>query len=1580
MSEQVRDVHIQGYELLERIGSGGFGAVYRARQSTIGREVAIKVILPAYANHPEFIRRFETEAHLVARLEHPHITPLHDYWRDPNGAYLVMRYLKGGSVRDALQDGAYTLEATVHLLDQIASALSFAHRNGVIHRDIKPGNILLDEDGNAYLADFGIAKDLTGSHEGQTSPDSVVGSLDYISPEQARNEPVTARTDIYSLGVTLYEMITGEHPFKTSSSVERLYHHINDPLPEIEDLPAKISAVVNEVIHRATEKDPAKRYADVLELSIAFHDALGKPDAERELSMVEQLTLREQEILQLIVEGRSNKEIADKLFVTVATVKWHIRQVYGKLGVRSRVQAIVRARELDLLVSGETTVDVASTTHEGHTIALPEPENPYKGLRAFQVTDARDFFGREDLIAKLVERMRGDQPSSRFLAVVGPSGSGKSSLVKAGLIPALWRGALPGSEKWFIVDMLPGTHPIEKLETALIRAAANQAGNLHEQLMRDERGLIRIADIILPDDKSQLVLIVDQFEEVFTLTEDEATRQHFLNLIHAAAVEPRSRVRIVITLRADYYDRPLHYPEFGEMLRNRMETILPLSVKGLERAIRGPAERVSVTFEQGLVEQIITRMNYQAGALPLLQYALTELFDRRQERLITQQAYAEIGGAVGALANRADELYRGLTDEGKALAKQMFLRLITLGEGAEDTRRRVYQSELLSLTENTDLMEEIIDQFTAYRLLSLDHDPATRQPVVEVAHEAILREWERLREWLNDSRSDIRQQRQVAQAAVAWKASDKDASYLLHGSRLEQAESWRDTTTLTLTPLEKEFLTISIVERTRQQQEKLEQQARENALEVRSRRILQVLVAVMTTATILGAGLAVFAFDRAGQAQREANISRSMVLANDAIQSYELGETDAALLLALESVAMPDPPPVAVNTLGIVGRGIGTEATLSGHQHSIETIATSNNNLLAASGSCALLDVDRCQSGEIIIWSLQPPQEQQRFATEQHRGWITDLSFSPDSRLLLSASEDGLVLLWDLASADVLQRFEGHEGAVRGIAYHPAGELILTGGEDGLVLLWEIASGEIVQRFEGHSGAVNAVSFNQDGSQLLSAGEDGRVIRWDTASAERLTTYEQTQGTGGGAFHSVAFYPAGNGVVASGFARYLWDLETAAVKHAGITYVRLHDLAITANGIFYDGYGEFVRMTSGLGNSADNATDRYLYDHYSEVNSLALTPDDRHLLTGAADGMLRVWVINAQLADTIAIRGRSARLLNSPDQRHILITTFGNMPSLLFDLETRSVVQQFQGDFPLAWAPAFSPDGRYLAIGYINFFQNDTDNSLILWDVETGEAIRRFEGHTIRLGYVQFTPDGRYLISASQNPLNQGELFMWDVASGELVRRFDTNESIAEIAISRDGTRLVSASWFGKNVTVWDLESGEVLVRRDFDTMVSRIQFAPSGNLLLIGLGDARLLEVELSTLETLRSFDGNDGLIWDLALSPDGRLLVSGQEYGTVIIWDYATGRELQRINHPANTTTHAIFHPDGRTLFLSAYQSEISEWYVSDQPLDELLTWVREQRYIREFTCLERNRYGIEPLCSSNPDVIPQSERARG
>jgi hypothetical protein len=395
--------------------------------------------------------------------------------------------------------------------------------------------------------------------------------------------------------------------------------------------------------------------------------------------------------------------------------------------------------------------------------------------------------------------------------VVGPSGSGKSSVVRAGLVPALRAGRLPGSERWLLVDLLPGAHPLEELEAVLLSIALNPPETLLNQLREDERGLIRAVKRVLPRDETvELVLLIDQFEEVFTLLEDEGARVHFLMSLHAAVADARSRVRVIVTLRADFYDRPLLYPDPGELLRERTEVILPLSGEELERAIERPAARVGVALEAELLAAIIKDVGEQPGALPLLQFALTELFERREGRVLTLAAYRASGGVRGALTRRAETIYAALDEPARENARQLFLRLVTLGEGVEDTRRRTLRAELTALTTDhrspttdgdgvvpsslvvgsSSVVDEVLERYGEARLLSFDRDPLTRAPTVEVAHEALLREWGRLQSWLAESRAGIRMQRLLAAAAAEWGAAGRDVSYLLSGGRLAQFEDW----------------------------------------------------------------------------------------------------------------------------------------------------------------------------------------------------------------------------------------------------------------------------------------------------------------------------------------------------------------------------------------------------------------------------------------------------------------------------------------------------------------------------------------------------------------------------------------------------------------------------------------------------------------------------------------------------------------------------------------------------------------------------------------------------------------------
>ncbi|MFC1959131.1 ABC transporter substrate-binding protein [Chloroflexota bacterium] len=1611
---------VKGYELLERIGSGGFGAVYRAYQTTVGREVAVKIILPGFANNPEFIRRFEAEAQIIARLEHPYIVPLHDYWREPDGAYLVMRYFRGGSLRDALQNDSFALEATALLLDQITAALSVAHRNNVIHRDLKPANILLDEDGNAYLADFGIAKDIGSIQKSLTKPDAIIGSLDYISPEQARSEPVTPRTDIYSLGVVIYEMLVGQHPFHDVSSVERLYKHLNDPLPDITHFAPELGNAINTLIQKATAKNPMKRYADALDLATAFREGAALSPLTGD-SMIEILTLREQEVLQCIVEGLSNKEIAQKLFITVATVKWHVKQIYRKLGVRSRVQATIRARELNLLVFGETTVIDSPRVADSMTMKplLPEPKNPYKGLRAFQPADHDDFFGREALIDDLVSQLAENGAMSRFLAIVGPSGSGKSSLVKAGLIPALWRGDLSGSERWFIVDMLPGTHPLDTLEVALMKVAADQAGNLREQLQRDERGLLRVADLILPDDSSDLVLIIDQFEEVFTLVDDEAVREHFLAMLTTAVIAPRSRVRIVVTLRADFYDRPLRYPGFGELVRDQMQTIMPLSAEELERAIVRPAKQVGVKFEEGLVPAIIEEIHYQPGGLPLLQYALTELFEQRDNHTLTHAAYQTIGGMVGALAGRADEIFDGLDKAGQETTRQMFLRLVTLGEGVEDTRRRVKRSELLAVTEDFDLMDEIIDTYAGYRLLALDNDPETRSPTVEVGHEAILREWERLRSWLNEYRDEIRLQRQLSHATEEWIEAGQDTSYLVRGTRLEQLESWVAETELALTGKERQFLEASIAE-----------QEQQNMLEdTRKRRFrlgVSVAFAIVTILGVLSFLLYRQSESNLGLAQRRADEAASIALAIRAQQVFDNGDSLLALSLAQIANRIPDPPLDVQRTLNNLSYYPGIRRIVDQrHTDAVRSVAFSPDGRMALSGSCAEGGTN-CVRGELFLWDVATGQQLHNM--EGHTAGVNDAIFNPDPnvRTAVSASDDQTLILWDVDQTSStfgqqLHTFAGHTGEVNSVAFSHNGKTALSASNDQTLILWDVDQtsstfGQQLHTFTGHTAGWQSVAFSPDGRIAISASTHSDGTLWDVDMSSP-TFGEQLQSLAGhsGVVNNVVFSPDGKTVLsaATDSTLILWDIDATSPTFGeqlrifvGYSHQPVNDVAFSPDGRTAVSVSDDSLIVWDVDPTSPTVNQKLqtLTGHTGFLRNVAFSPDGRTVLTGSicgsdrSCGELILWDVapGAQLQTFIGHTSPVYNVAFSHDGRTALSASFDDT-LILWDVDTASPdfgkqILTLEGHTDRVYGVDFSADGRIALSGSF-------DNTLILWNVDTsspdfGEQIHTLEGHTDQVYDVVFNPDDRTALSASED----GTLILWDVDEasatfGQPLRNLEGHTwAVNSAAFSPDGRTALSASK-DSTLILWDVDQTSPTFGQQRHTLeghsswVWDVAFSPDGQTALSVSEDGTLIlwdvdEASATFGQQIRTFVDNVSRMSSVDFSADGRTALASScgdldshyyyycDVGTITLWDIETGEQLSTFTGHAGAVFNVAFSPNGQTA-LSASADHTARLWRIDSP-DELGNWVAENRYTRELTCQERYDYNVEPYCNDDDEYL--------
>lgn len=775
---------VRGYELRGTVGAGARGVVHRAYQPSVGREVAVKVLDPELANRPEFVQGFEARARAIAQLEHPRIVGLLDYWRDPRGAYLVMPFKRGGSLAGfSREDEWESPEAALRVVDDVGQALSYAHSRGIVHGHVNPGNVLLDEERNAYLSDFDV--DGAGDAPARSATSA------WCAPETVAGEPSTPRSDVFGLGALASHVL----------GVDLGHPAVGTAWP---GLPSDVV----DVLARATAEAPVDRFDTVEEFLASLHDAVG-------------------------VDGL-------------------------KAGPEG--------------LAGPTA---------------SAPRNPYKGLRSFTETDAADFFGRAALVDELVAAVR----THPLVAVVGPSGSGKSSVVRAGLVPALRSDSTSDLAGWLVTDMIPGSSPFEELEAALLRVAVEQPPGLIDELTSDGRGLLAAVQRILPADHSRLLLIIDQFEELFTAVAAEPTRLLFLDSLVSVARDRSSRVTVVLTVRADYFDRPLEHPEFGRLVSEGLVTVTPPSVEGLAQAVVGPAHGVGLQIEPGLVDEILRDAGGQPGALPLLQYALTELFESRAGTLLTVDAYRATGGAVGALSARAEALFGELSPRAQEVARQLFLRMVTVDDLAGDARRRVRLSELTTLPIDQGAVDTVLRRFGDHRLLSFDRDPVTRTPTVEVAHEALLRQWPRLADWIDSDRENLIAERRVNAATGEWEASGGDPSFLLRGGRLEQAERWAANSGVVLSSAEAAFLTAS------------EHLRDVEALAVvrRRRGLISVLAAGLAVA-LVGGLLAVVQRNEARQAETTQVAQR---VGAQALLEPSLGRS---LLLARQAVAIEDSP------------------------------------------------------------------------------------------------------------------------------------------------------------------------------------------------------------------------------------------------------------------------------------------------------------------------------------------------------------------------------------------------------------------------------------------------------------------------------------------------------------------------------------------------------------------------------------------------------------------------------------------------------------------------------------------------
>ncbi len=1209
------------------------------------------------------------------------------------------------------------------------------------------------------------------------------------------------------------------------------------------------------------------------------------------------------------------------------------------------------------------------------TVIMDEAiKSPFKGLEAFQEADAPYFYGREQVVQQLIDRLR--TPGVRFLPVLGASGSGKSSLVRAGLIPALRKDALQGSGRWPILVFTPGSQPLRALANQLQILTGIAPGELVSQMEQDPEKLsvfIRLLAVRdMQNENGHVVLVIDQFEEIFTRAGADA-RDHFLAaLLHCATVE-NGRAIVVLTMRADFYHHVTSYPDvrLAALFQDQQVIARAMTPAELRHAIEAPADAVGLHYEGGLVETILADIAEEPGSLPLLQYALQELFRDRRAVTMTRQAYEMTGGVLGALARRAETIYTALDSPQQALMRRILLRLVEVNEAGEITRRRVERDQLIFDNTPDEAVEDIVQRLThpEVRLLTANREWQTGAQWIDVSHEALIQRWERLQLWVRENLATLLIGGQLLKDAQDWHRAGEDPAYLLRGVRLDEALRWLTSSESDALPVQRQLITASVT--AREQEQRAAEARRQHEIELERGRAeqaervqhqLRIMLVGAVVFIVIALGLSLFAFTQMNAAQtaragteRKAAEVESLALSESAEKALQEHNHDLAMTLALTANQIDQPPLQAQQTLAEVADTVGTIRRFE-HADWVASVAYSPDGKLGLTGGW---------DNKLHLWDVASGKEIQQFSAHTDR--VSSVAFSPDGKTILSGSWDNTVRLWDVASGKEIRQFTGHTSAVSSVAFSPDGLTILSGSWDNTIRLWDVASGKEIRRFTGHTDRVSSVAFSPNGLSFVSGSWDNTVRVWSAGTGKELHRF-----TG----HtmkvlSVAFSPDGLSVLSGSWDRTarLWNVLTGQQ----VAELDGHTKQVTAVAFSPDGQ---ILVTGSaddsirLWNAAAGKEIRRLDGHTAGVLSVAFSHDSKTVLSGAADNSMRLWDVEIRRLVGHSLSVSSA--VFSPDGK-LALSASADKTLILWDVVTGAAIRRFEGHTDVVESAVFSPDGKTAASAA-------DDGLIILWDVATGKEIRRFVGHSDWVANAVFSPDGKYLLSSSGSPSEDKSLILWDVASGKEIRRFQGpdghTDTVLSVVFSPDGKTALSGSW-DNTLILWDVASGKEI--RHFVGHKDRVwivAMSPDGKLAASASTDGTVRLWDIATGQEIRSLIGHTEAALSVAFSPDGKSLLSGSEDHTVRLWDVATGKETRRFEGHTDRVWGVAFSSDGQLALSASADKTIRVWRLA-RSLDELIQWTHANRYVRDLTCDERAQYRVDPLCepTAAQTALPES-----
>jgi WD40 repeat protein len=1196
------------------------------------------------------------------------------------------------------------------------------------------------------------------------------------------------------------------------------------------------------------------------------------------------------------------------------------------IDLRSDVEALVTAESLDVFERAINATEPAPASPERGLIC------PYRGLESFREEDAAFFAGR----TKFATDLLGFTLDKSLVAVVGPSGSGKSSVVQAGLVPLL-RRRLPPNVTWDVATFTPGSDPFHRFASALIShlepdlreadrlAEANKLGN---RLSAGEIKLGSVVDRMIEKSNGtgRLLFVADQFEELFTLTPEGDRKPFVSSLLGALGKAPFT---LLLTLRADFYSQIITLDrELSDRLAPAQINIGALTRDELRVSITKPAELVRLKFEAGLVDRILDEVGNEPGNLPLLEYALTGLWSTCQGSVLTNGAYSTIGGVTGALAQRAESEFARFSGAEQTAARRLFSRLVRVAkpeEGTEDTRQRV---ELDEADAETRKVAQALAGSEVRLLVTGRPEPgaAGANSTVEVAHEALIRNWERLRGWLNEDREFLLWRQRTQIQGEQWEQHGRDDSLLLRGVSLSEAERWLVGRPQDLSADERRFVEDAVA--LREQEKAAEERRRQFEIETANRlkkaaeerasdqtrnaRRLRALVGGLGGLLLLAICATVFA-----SYQRAVSYARQLVV------SASLNEnTDPELSVLFSAMAVRATWPWAHKVLpeaeDELHRAIlesHVQLTLRGHGGGVSGVAWSpDGKRLAAANVDGTAKVWDAASGQEVltlsghngrVYSVAWSPDGKRLATASedqtakvwdvvsgrelltlhgHNGYVVRIAWSPDGKRLATASLDHTARLWDAESGQAGLTLRGHKSVVRSVAWSPDGKWLATASADGTAKTWDAVSGkEVLTLSHGPDTRtdVSSVAWSPDGKRLATTSIDGRIRVWNTANGEELLTLSGHAGN----VESVVWSPSGRWLATAS-----WDL-TAKVWDVG-----------SGRPVFPSLKGQKTELDLGSGHESLT-----LKGHTKYVLDVAWSPDGKRLATASSDGTVKVWDLAAgeELLTLTNRNGTWTSVAWSPDSKRLATPSFSNTPKI-WDVSSGKQLLILEGHTGEVVALAWSPDTKRLATA-------SDDQTAKVWDAADGREVLTLRGHSKNLRSVAWGPDGKRLATSSQDNTAK----VWDAASGkELLTLEGHKDMVGSITWSPDGKRLATAS-HDNTAKVWDAASGkELLTLRGHNSFVYSVAWSPDGKRLATASGDETAKMWDAASGKEVLTLRGHANDVYSVAWSPDGKRLATASDDNTAKVWDAASGKELLTLRGHNSFVYSVAWSPDGKRL----------------------------------------------------------------